>query len=38
MILVNTPIFQTASDKLIKQHIVCFAEPQVSKFFTAMLL
>lgn len=33
MILVNQAIFQTVSDKLIKQHIVCFTEPQVSKFF-----
>lgn len=32
MILVNTPVFQTASDKVIKQHVVCFTEPQVSRF------
>lgn len=40
MILVNMCIFQTVSvsDKLMKQHIICFTAPQVSKFFTTMLL
>lgn len=29
---------QRVSDKLMNQHIICFTGPQVSKFFTTMLL
>lgn len=38
MILVNIYILQGLRDKLMNQHIVCFTGPQVSGFFTSMLL